>query len=582
MDHSTGGVLLGKMISPRPFRPSPWTAAPLRQPTRAEHPRDASHGHAPPHHSIDIAVARDLAPPQINAQATRDAEQSPLSDNYIWDTKVVAASAPSLYAPAAAVQGSGDTPSNAPAVEDASTLAKRVDALEKYIQQLKAAPPAESLPAPVKKDAKGDKDESVIGECVPKKIDTILKPTFTPLGRIGFDGVTYDDDDNSAAFFHTDRDNELGFRSFRIGGKGNIFENLIYNVEFEIRGTNSAIAYKDIYMEQQELPYVGHLRVGHFKEPIGVEEFGSDLYLTFMEKAPATSTFAPARNFGFMIWDTVDECQDASWFAGMFRADSPDSPTNTGEWRSDNNDWCFDARAVWLPYYDEPSNGRYLAHVGGSYSFRHVGALTPTATYNQNTAYSTLNGLAEFSTRSWVGSQAPIGLGAEADSDEWNQLSPELLVIWGSASVQAEYFQVLMNSGEQFNGGYAFLSYFLTGENRAYRKDLKTIDRTQPFEPFFWVNTARGQCCGWGAWELAAGYSWVNLEDGHDIVATTPATAANRRRGFYDAVVFGVNWYQNAWSHMYFDFEHEMIDFVDAGVPNADANIFGIRWQVDW
>ena len=106
-------------------------------------------------------------------------------------------------------------------------------------------------------------------------------------------------------FFNTDRDNELGFRSFRIGGKGNIYENLIYNVEFELRGTNSSISYKDIYMEQQELPYIGHLRVGHFKEPIGLEEFGSDLYLTYMEKSPATSAFAPARNFGVMVWDTT-------------------------------------------------------------------------------------------------------------------------------------------------------------------------------------------------------------------------------------------------------------------------------------
>ena len=524
--------------------------------------------------------AQVLNPPQSGGESMPDPTQSPLSDNYTWDKNVVAnndpASGPTL---------AGHPAANTPADNDPASLAKRVEALEQYIRQQKAAPPAETLPAPAKKDAQAkqdQKDAAAIGECVPKKIDTIVKPTFTPLGRIGFDGVTYDENQASEDFFNADRDNEFGFRSFRFGGKGNIYENLIYNVEFELRGTNSAIAYKDIYMEQQELPYIGHLRVGHFKEPVGLEEFESDLYLTFMEKAPATSTFAPARNFGMMIWDTTDECQDTSWFAGLFRADSPDSPTNTGEWRSDNNDWSFDTRVAWLPYYDEPSNGRYLAHLGGSYSFRHVGALTPTATYNQNTAYSTLNGLAEFSTRSWVGSQAPIGFGAEANSDEWNQINPEFLLIWGATSVQAEYYQVLMNSGEQFNGGYAFLSYFLTGENRAYRKDLKIIDRTQPLEPFFWVDSAKGHCCGWGAWELAVGYSWVNLDDGHDTVATVPANSTNRRRGFYDAVVFGVNWYQNPWSHMYFDFEHEMIDFVDAGVPNSEANIFGIRWQVDW
>jgi phosphate-selective porin OprO/OprP len=531
------------------------------------------------------ADAQAIDPSQFGGEPMPERAQSPLADNYVWDKNVVGSGEPILAGPATVAPGSGDDSSNKPAADDPAALAKRVEALEQYIKQLKASASTESLPAPAKKDSQDKqdkKDAAAIGECVPKKIDTIVKPTFTPTGRIYFDGVTYSDDDDTKAFFNTDRDNEFGFRSFRIGGKGNIYENLIYSIEVELRGTNSAITFKDIYMEQQELPWIGHLRAGHFKEPIGLEEFGSDLYLTFMEKSPATQAFAPARNFGVMMWDTVDECQDTSWFAGLFRADSPDSPTNSDEWRSDNNDWCFDARAAWLPYYDEPSNGRYLVHLGGSYSHRHIGALTPTATYNQNIAYSTLNGLAEFSTRSWVGSQGPIGFGTEADSNEWNQLNPEFLVIWGAASFQAEYFQLFMNSGEQFNGGYAFLSYFLTGENRAYRKDLKTIDRTQPFEPFFWVDSAKGQCCGWGAWELTTGYSWVNLDDGHDTVATTPANSTNRRRGFNGDWIVGVNWYQNAWSKMYFDYEHEFVNFVDPGVPTSNANIFGIRWQVDW
>jgi phosphate-selective porin OprO/OprP len=395
--------------------------------------------------------------------------------------------------------------------------------------------------------------------------------------------VTYDDDDATKEFFDTDRDDELGFRTFRVGGRGNIWENLYYTLEFELRGGPNAITYKDIYMEWQNLPAVGHFRAGHFKEPLGLEEFGSDLFNTFMEKSPATQAFAPSRNFGMMIWDNVDPCWDTTWFLGMFRADSPDGTgTNTGLWRSDNNDWSFDARLATLPYYDVPSNGRYLVHLGSSYSFRHIGGLTSGALFNQNVAYSTLNGLAEFSKRSWVGSQGPIGFGAEADSDQWNQVDAEFLVIWGAASVQSEYFQVLMNSGETYQGGYALLSYFLTGESRGYKKENKTTDRVTPYEPFFWVDTCRGRACGWGAWELAAGYSWVDLDDGHDIVATTPATSANRRRGFNSDVVIGVNWYQNPWSRVTIDYEHEVVDFVDGGVPDSNANIWGMRWQIDW
>jgi phosphate-selective porin len=85
-----------------------------------------------------------------------------------------------------------------------------------------------------------------------------------------------------------------------------------------------------------------------------------------------------------------------------------------------------------------------------------------------------------------------------------------------------------MNSGENYQGGYAFLSYFLTGESRAYRKETKTIDRTVPYEPFFLIDACRGAACGWGAWELAVGYSWVDLDDGNDIVVTDGREPAPR------------------------------------------------------
>jgi phosphate-selective porin OprO/OprP len=469
---------------------------------------------------------------------------------------------------------SGAVAAESSAAATEMSLAERVEALERYIREM------EEKPAPAEEPLPEAKETNASPECAP--VEIITKPTFTPTGRIYFDGVTYDDDPETTAFFNTDRDNELGLRTFRLGGKGNIWENLIYSVEVEFRGTNSAITYKDIYMEQQNLPGIGHFRAGHFKEPLGLEEFSSDLFLTFMEKTPATQAFTPSRNFGVMMWDNFDPCWDATWFAGLFRADSPDSPTNTGLWRSDNNDWSFDTRLAWLPFYDEPSKGRYLVHLGGSYSFRHIGGLTNGATYNQNVAYSTLNGLAEFSKRSWVGSQGPIGCGAHPDSNQWNQLNGEFLAIWGASSVQSEYFQVLMNSGETYQGGYAFMSYFLTGESRGYRKETKTTDRVIPYEPFFWVDACKGHVCGWGAWELAAGYSWVDLEDGNDIVATTPANALNRRRGFNNDIIIGLNWYQNPWSRMTINYEHEILDFVDAGVPDSNANIFGVRWQVDW
>ena len=321
-------------------------------------------------------------------------------------------------------------------------LAARVAALEAKLDGLQTAAAEEPLPP----------GEGVLkDEC--EELDIIMKPTFTPIGRIYFDGVTYSDDAATKEFFNTDRDDEFGFRTFRIGGKGNIWENLIYNVEFELRGGPNSITYKDIYMEQQNLPLIGHFRAGHFKEPLGLEEFGSDLFNTFMEKSPATQAFTPGRNFGVMMWDNVDPCWDTTWFLGAFRADSPDAPDRTRDCGGATTTTGRTMRG-WpsLPYYDVPSNGRYLVHLGGSYSLRHIGGLTTGATGNQNVAYSTLNGLAEFTTRSWVGSQGPIGFGAEADSDQWNQLNAEFLVIWGATSVQSEYFQLLDEQRRDVSG----------------------------------------------------------------------------------------------------------------------------------
>jgi phosphate-selective porin len=39
---------------------------------------------------------------------------------------------------------------------------------------------------------------------------------------------------------------------------------------------------------------------------------------------------------------------------------------------------------------------------------------------------------------------------------------------------------------------YASFSYFPTGENRAYSKDLKVLDRVHPLEPFLAGTAARG------------------------------------------------------------------------------------------
>src|SRR4051812_27171982 len=152
---------------------------------------------------------------------------APLSESSAWGGEAVVLSSAAESAPSASQSAKGASHTSASSNE--TELAKRVEALEETIRQMKAAAPAETLPSPKaekKDDKKKDKssadkkDAAIADECVPKKLDTIVKPTFTPTGRIYFDGVEYTDDPATKSFFHTDRDNELGFRTFRLGGRG--------------------------------------------------------------------------------------------------------------------------------------------------------------------------------------------------------------------------------------------------------------------------------------------------------------------------------------------------------------------------
>jgi phosphate-selective porin OprO/OprP len=112
-------------------------------------------------------------------------------------------------------------------------------------------------------------------------------------------------------------------------------------------------------------------------------------------------------------------------------------------------------------------------------------------------------------------------------------------------------------------GVYAQAGWFLTGEHRPYDRRLGTIDRVIPKENFGY-NAAGGS----GAWEVAARFSWLNLNDnGIQGGQLTDWTA-------------GVNWYWNPNTKLVFNYVHAR-----ASVPGSDqsqTDMFGLRAQVDF
>jgi hypothetical protein len=86
------------------------------------------------------------------------------------------------------------------------------------------------------------------------------------------------------------------------------------------------------------------------------------------------------------------------------------------------------------------------------------------------------------------------------------------------AALQSEYLRtdLDMNSGSSdptFSGWYAEASYFLTGENRGYKPTTGRFERPKVKRPFRFSED------GWGAWQVAARYSALDLSDAGVILA---------------------------------------------------------------
>lgn len=394
------------------------------------------------------------------------------------------------------------------------------------------------------------------------------RPTHKIGGRIFVDTAMFNQNAASVAQVG-DAENGTEFRAAWIYVKGKVFNIADYKIQFDIAGstlvdsgggTNNKrigqVLFKDVYMGLSELPLLGHLRVGHFKEPFGMEQLISGRFTTFMERSLGdTGVFVPGRNLGVMAFDCVDN-ERMTWAVGCFVNKSPPNPPR---YQSDEGQGAFTMRLTYLPWYDEASHGRGLLHVGAAYSYRANGNDT------LRLAARPESHLAPF----------VLDTGTLANVPDYQIYSGELALVYGSFSAQAEYFGVALNRdgglGKQnFNGCYVNLSYFLTGENRVYVRQAGTFNRCiTPFENFFRVRDANG-CTrtGIGAWELAYRYSYGDVIDG-------PVNGG--RTGDH---TFGLNWYLNPYMRMMFNYIHSTTN--DATASDGKINIVQMRAQFDF
>ena len=122
----------------------------------------------------------------------------------------------------------------------------------------------------------------------------------------------------------------------------------------------------------------------------------------------------------------------------------------------------------------------------------------------------------------------------------------ELAGGWNSLFFQGEYYQILVDQSGlsatapkpelSFDGGYAEASWTITGESRKYIPTTGAYSAIVPAHPF---SLKHG---GWGAFELAARYSYINLNS-HAQTGVSPLVTGGVFGGRATGIAVGLNWY---------------------------------------
>src|SRR5690606_22188094 len=120
-------------------------------------------------------------------------------------------------------------------------------------------------------------------------------------------------------------------------------------------------AVKDAYLSANEIPYIGRWRIGNFFVPFGLEQVTNDTNNIFLERSiPTQGIFTADREVGIAFYNCTAD-KNVTWAGGLFFNETSDAIKT----RFDaNQGYRLSGRLTWLPYYDEPSDGRYLVHTG--------------------------------------------------------------------------------------------------------------------------------------------------------------------------------------------------------------------------
>jgi phosphate-selective porin OprO/OprP len=407
-----------------------------------------------------------------------------------------------------------------------------------------------------------------------RQSDDAKKPSLVISGQVQADQVYFGQGPVSRASVG-DLQDGAQFRRLRIGARGTSFEVLEYSLGVDFALANQP-SYLDNYVEWKQLPWLQNIRAGHYFEPFSLERVTQNRNNTFMERS-LVDTFAPARNMGVMTYGNTEN-ELATWAIGTFRTNSD----NIGNDSFDSGQ-ALTMRGTWLPWWDEPSDGRFYMHLGMAYSYRATAQnqvrFRNTPEIRKQQPAGVFGPVGPPSPSNYInnapGPFAPIFVDTgNIPARNFQLFDPEFALIMGPLSLQSEYACAFVEQIDGpplfFNGYMAQLSWFLTGEHRPYDRKQGIHKRLEPFEDFFRVRTkSQGIQTGLGAWEIAARFSNIVLND------------ENIRGNNLTDFTVGLNWYLNPYTRWKFNYIRAFLQDERRG-GNSLTDAYGIRIDYDF
>jgi phosphate-selective porin OprO/OprP len=322
---------------------------------------------------------------------------------------------------------------------------------------------------------------------------------------------------------------------------------------------SSSPAPLNIWMQVRDVPFLGIVRIGNQKKPIGMVNDESSVNLPFMERPDNHDAFYGPFDNGFALGVSVrnwSESERATWQTGIYRP-------ATNVFGVALNKGSYGGRITALPIYDD--DGEELVHVG-------------LGTFSGELVQDQLRDRARPVLRNAPGFAVPVLVDTgEISGSRQYTIGPEFAAVLGSLTVQAEWAGQWLTdaapSGQPpqgtvfYHGGYVEALYFLTGEHTPYDKHEGTFGRVIPRSNFH--TKADDWCRGFGAWQVGVRFSYLDLTD-----------KSIRGGQVYDWTV-GVNWYLNPNMKIQLNYIAEHRDMSTAYV-NGWINGVGMRASYDF